>query len=168
MSISWRAKSKIDQKTRFSHFSRNETILNIAVPLSVLLVAAKYCTQRTPGGKCCEFPFVYESHSYTTCAVGGLSEKPWCSTTPNFDRDGQWDHCQGMGVQKLEFVTVCCLWGNGSGWLLTEAFRGMTRLSRITSPSLFQSTCWWKVYSVWVKAIAIFYLAPHLLIYVTY
>ncbi|XP_020917471.1 uncharacterized protein LOC110254769 [Exaiptasia diaphana] len=51
------------------------------------------CTNTTvlPNGenvsRCCVFPFVYLGKSRHTCIESG--ETAWCSTTPNFDHDGQ-------------------------------------------------------------------------------
>ncbi|XP_062388354.1 cartilage matrix protein-like [Sardina pilchardus] len=43
-------------------------------------------------GAPCEFPFVYLGTSYSTCTTIN-HDKPWCSTTSNFDEDERWGEC---------------------------------------------------------------------------
>ena len=73
-------------------------IFNRCVRLSLLFssVEAESCAQKTKGSKCCVFPFIYQGHSYSSCVAGGLSSTHWCATTEDYDRDGQWDYCEGV------------------------------------------------------------------------
>ncbi|XP_008253687.1 coagulation factor XII isoform X1 [Oryctolagus cuniculus] len=48
----------------------------------------------TVTGEPCHFPFQYHRQLYHTCIHKGRpGPRPWCATTPNFDRDQQWAHC---------------------------------------------------------------------------
>lgn len=42
----------------------------------------------------CKFPFWYEEVRYTTC-IDVNHDKPWCSTTENYDEDKRWGECMG-------------------------------------------------------------------------
>ena len=43
------------------------------------------------------FPFHYNAVMYYTCTYQD-HDKPWCSITMNFDRDGVWGECIGTAV----------------------------------------------------------------------
>ncbi|XP_077307887.1 epididymal sperm-binding protein 1-like isoform X1 [Lithobates pipiens] len=48
----------------------------------------------TAKGLPCVFPFTYKSKSYSYCTGDGTSDgRPWCATTPNYDKDGKWGYC---------------------------------------------------------------------------
>ncbi|XP_046850837.1 uncharacterized protein LOC124444299 [Xenia sp. Carnegie-2017] len=54
------------------------------------------CGVETNGGNgenfCCVFPFNYRGVDYFRCTTTD-AEKPWCSVTRNYDRDGLWGNC---------------------------------------------------------------------------
>ncbi|XP_068731263.1 matrix metalloproteinase-9-like [Montipora capricornis] len=50
------------------------------------------CSVKTTQGKCCHFPFTYRGKVYQSCTTKN-HDKPWCSTTANYDQDGQWGNC---------------------------------------------------------------------------
>lgn len=53
-----------------------------------------FCTRETAEGLCCEFPFIYGGESYYSCTTAGSSSSSqWCSTTENYDEDGDWGWC---------------------------------------------------------------------------
>lgn len=46
------------------------------------------------GGSSCYYPFIYKGKSYYTCIVVDYdSRKPWCATSPDYDRDRKWGEC---------------------------------------------------------------------------
>ncbi|CAK8682181.1 unnamed protein product [Clavelina lepadiformis] len=48
----------------------------------------------TANGASCYFPFIFENEEYTTCTAAGRSDGlEWCSTTRNYDQDGEWGFC---------------------------------------------------------------------------
>ncbi|XP_008576423.1 PREDICTED: coagulation factor XII [Galeopterus variegatus] len=48
----------------------------------------------TVTGEPCHFPFQYHRQLYHTCIHKDRpGPRPWCATTPNFDRDQQWGYC---------------------------------------------------------------------------
>uniref|UniRef100_A0A8C5R691 Matrix metalloproteinase-9 n=1 Tax=Leptobrachium leishanense TaxID=445787 RepID=A0A8C5R691_9ANUR len=45
-------------------------------------------------GALCNFPFIFESQSYSTCTSAGRSDGlPWCGTTSNYDQDKKYGFC---------------------------------------------------------------------------
>ncbi|XP_068731227.1 epididymal sperm-binding protein 1-like isoform X2 [Montipora capricornis] len=62
------------------------------------------CIVKTTQGKCCVFPFTYGGKVYQSCTTKN-HDKPWCSTTANYDQDGQWGNC--LSISWLASVTVC-------------------------------------------------------------
>lgn len=59
-----------------------------------LLASSESCsTMRLPSGKCCVFPFEYNGRQYNDCTVEDAAWRPWCATTSNFSRDGEWEYC---------------------------------------------------------------------------
>ncbi|XP_068676816.1 uncharacterized protein [Montipora foliosa] len=69
------------------------------------------CKMKTEDNKCCVFPFVFRGTTYSACtSVSG--RKPWCSLSPNYDKDRQYGHCKGMeGVISGDDQTW--VYGNG-------------------------------------------------------
>ncbi|XP_067388874.1 epididymal sperm-binding protein 1-like [Emydura macquarii macquarii] len=42
----------------------------------------------------CVFPFIYKGKTYSSCtAVDDKMGRPWCATTPNYDKDHRWRFC---------------------------------------------------------------------------
>ncbi|XP_008947089.1 PREDICTED: hepatocyte growth factor activator [Merops nubicus] len=50
----------------------------------------------TEDGDLCKFPFRYGGRFYHFCLSNQLSQKKWCSTTHNYDRDRRWGHCASL------------------------------------------------------------------------
>ena len=54
------------------------------------------CDNPTVGGNangaCCVFPFIYKDTLYDKCTRHDHT-KQWCSTTSNYDLDGEWGNC---------------------------------------------------------------------------
>uniref|UniRef100_A0A668A9G8 Matrix metalloproteinase-9 n=1 Tax=Myripristis murdjan TaxID=586833 RepID=A0A668A9G8_9TELE len=45
-------------------------------------------------GALCQFPFIFEGKSYSSCTTEGRSDNlPWCATTDNFDKDKKYGFC---------------------------------------------------------------------------
>ncbi|KAK6493782.1 hepatocyte growth factor activator-like isoform X1 [Huso huso] len=53
----------------------------------------KHYAVLTEDGKECKFPFRYGGSVYHSCISNVFSQKRWCATTHNFDRDRQWGYC---------------------------------------------------------------------------
>lgn len=50
------------------------------------------CTVQTVIGEWCHFPFTYKGKVYKGCTDVDHN-RPWCSTTKNYDQDGFWGNC---------------------------------------------------------------------------
>ncbi|XP_068762357.1 uncharacterized protein [Montipora capricornis] len=50
------------------------------------------CSVKTTKGECCRFPFTYNGKVYKSCIADGR-DRPWCSTTDNYDEHGLWGNC---------------------------------------------------------------------------
>ncbi|XP_029879241.1 hepatocyte growth factor activator isoform X3 [Aquila chrysaetos chrysaetos] len=50
----------------------------------------------TEDGNLCKFPFRYGGRFYHSCLSNLFSQKKWCSTTHNYDRDRRWGHCASL------------------------------------------------------------------------
>ena len=61
------------------------------VTFSILFTTGK-CRRRTTSRYCCAFPFIYKGKRYNSCTRRN-SKRPWCATTPNYDRDRKWGYC---------------------------------------------------------------------------
>ena len=57
------------------------------------------CKVKSSGGNanqaCCVFPFRYKGKSYHSCTTLNYNNRPWCSTTSNYDTDKKWGKCIG-------------------------------------------------------------------------
>lgn len=53
------------------------------------------CARRTTSRYCCSFPFIYKGRRYHRCTRRN-HKRPWCATTPNYDRDKKWGNCAGL------------------------------------------------------------------------
>ncbi|XP_074793248.1 matrix metalloproteinase-9-like [Natator depressus] len=58
----------------------------------------RYCGTAAAGGNSdsspCVFPFIYKGNTYHSCtAVNDKMGRPWCATTPNYDKDHLWRFC---------------------------------------------------------------------------
>lgn len=51
-----------------------------------------FCTRQTEEGICCVFPFYYDSKYHYSC-IKDNHDQEWCSTTSNYERDGDWGNC---------------------------------------------------------------------------
>ncbi|XP_041942654.1 chitinase-like protein PB1E7.04c isoform X2 [Alosa sapidissima] len=60
---------------------------------------------RDAGGAACVFPFVYLGTLHWTCTTINHN-KPWCSTTGNFDQDGQGGECCVEAGQQYNTVLI--------------------------------------------------------------
>ena len=59
------------------------------------------CGQRTWGGNCCVFPFVYRGRRYNSCTRRG-STRFWCPIVPGYKRGQAWGYCRG---KRGEIIT---------------------------------------------------------------
>ncbi|XP_036982329.2 coagulation factor XII isoform X2 [Artibeus jamaicensis] len=54
----------------------------------------KHAVVLTDTGEPCHFPFLYHHQLYHKCTSRGRPGlRPWCATTPNFERDQRWAYC---------------------------------------------------------------------------
>ena len=49
-------------------------------------------------GSCCVLPFIYKDTLFDKCTKNDHT-KNWCSTTSNYDLDGEWGNCVGEYIQ---------------------------------------------------------------------
>ncbi|XP_041132843.1 hepatocyte growth factor activator-like isoform X1 [Polyodon spathula] len=63
----------------------------------------KRYTVLTESGKECKFPFRYGGRVYHNCISNVFSQKLWCATTHNFDRDRQWGYCGSVAENTHDF-----------------------------------------------------------------
>ncbi|XP_073418118.1 adhesion G-protein coupled receptor F1-like [Dendrobates tinctorius] len=59
-------------------------------------------SQRAASSKppACYFPFIANGVSFSACTMEGQTRSYWCSTTENYDRDGNWSWCTGPGTSS--------------------------------------------------------------------
>ncbi|KAM3913006.1 72 kDa type IV collagenase-like [Leptodactylus fuscus] len=63
----------------------------------------------------CHFPFIFEENQFNSCTKEGRSDNQlWCSTTPNYDKDGHWIFCNATVTtyasnSNLHLVVTLCL-----------------------------------------------------------
>lgn len=58
-------------------------------------------SKRNGGSENCVFPFIYKGVNYTDC-ITQKNNRPWCSTTDNYDRDRMYGECQVYKVQDIQ------------------------------------------------------------------
>uniref|UniRef100_A0A8C4YGT5 Fibronectin type-II domain-containing protein n=1 Tax=Gopherus evgoodei TaxID=1825980 RepID=A0A8C4YGT5_9SAUR len=98
----------------------------IACPASCLL----------PYSSPCVFPFIYKGKTYHNCtAVDDKMGRPWCATTPNYDKDHLWRFCLSKGESWLlpersvsaQRERVCgeraAMWSSSTGSAVTQSCR---------------------------------------------
>ena len=61
------------------------------------------CRKRTTSRYCCRFPFIYRGRRYNSC-TRTRHNRPWCSLTPNYDRDKKWGNCAKRTLSPFSFV----------------------------------------------------------------
>lgn len=59
-------------------------------------ILASTCV-KTYSGKCCALPFVFHGVAVSRCLTDPKNNRPWCATTPNFDKEKRWGYCQPSG-----------------------------------------------------------------------
>ncbi|XP_069835352.1 72 kDa type IV collagenase-like isoform X4 [Dendropsophus ebraccatus] len=63
----------------------------------------------------CNFPFIFANNLFTSCTKEGRSDNLlWCSTTPNYDKDGHWIFCNtqvttSTNNSNIPLVVTLCL-----------------------------------------------------------
>ena len=57
------------------------------------------CGAKTTSRYCCSLPFIYKGRRYNSCTRRNHN-RPWCSLTPNFDRDKTWANCASKSLEK--------------------------------------------------------------------
>lgn len=68
---------------------------SITSKIVLCLAPAEVCSTKVlPSGKCCVFPFEYNGRQYNDCTVDGSTVRPWCATTSNYPKDGEWEYCE--------------------------------------------------------------------------
>ncbi|XP_053112887.1 hepatocyte growth factor activator isoform X3 [Hemicordylus capensis] len=72
-------------------------ILCVCFPLSVF----------TQDGQECRFPFRYGGTIHYSCISNTFSQRRWCSTTHNFDREGKWGYCVTSSEKSLNISDYC-------------------------------------------------------------
>lgn len=50
-----------------------------------------------PENSACVFPFWYKNKLYSKC-ISDDHDRPWCSTTVDYDRNGLWGDCKSKCV----------------------------------------------------------------------
>ena len=55
-------------------------------------------------GECCFFPFKYKGKGRHGCLIDEQTQKPWCSLTPYFDKDGKKGVCNKTVASKLPYT----------------------------------------------------------------
>ena len=80
------------------------------IKLTQILFLSGSCRRRTTSRYCCAFPFIYKGRRYNSC-TRRKHNRPWCATTPNYDRDRQWGNCGGKRLgnnrEILTFLFFC-------------------------------------------------------------
>ncbi|XP_067885357.1 hepatocyte growth factor activator [Heterodontus francisci] len=61
------------------------------------------CRVFTESGWLCVFPFRYAGKLHRTCILNKILNRKWCATTPNFDKDGQWDYCEEIQLLTHDY-----------------------------------------------------------------
>ncbi|XP_053112895.1 hepatocyte growth factor activator isoform X10 [Hemicordylus capensis] len=61
----------------------------------------------TQDGQECRFPFRYGGTIHYSCISNTFSQRRWCSTTHNFDREGKWGYCVTSSEKSLNISDYC-------------------------------------------------------------
>lgn len=61
---------------------------------------------KTYSGKCCALPFVFHGVAVSRCLTDPKNNRPWCATTPNFDKEKRWGYCQPSGPHTEKIAPV--------------------------------------------------------------
>ncbi|XP_031550527.1 epididymal sperm-binding protein 1-like [Actinia tenebrosa] len=69
--------------------------------LQSVLVTSLVSGQMTTSGENCTFPFTYRDIVYNSCTTKNHN-RPWCSTTANYDTDKKWGNCAGFAKSGVE------------------------------------------------------------------
>ncbi|XP_048383016.1 hepatocyte growth factor activator-like [Stegostoma tigrinum] len=88
----------------------------------------------TVNGWPCMFPFRFASKLHRTCIPHRMTNRKWCATTPNFDKDGQWGYCEAIQPLTHDYCESDPCWhraaciniprDNSYQCICTESFTG--------------------------------------------
>ncbi|XP_032874228.1 hepatocyte growth factor activator [Amblyraja radiata] len=62
----------------------------------------------------CSFPFRNAGNLHRTCVPSKKTGKQWCSTTPNYDQDKQWDYCEEIQPLVHDYCEDHACWHGGA------------------------------------------------------
>ncbi|XP_057602991.1 coagulation factor XII isoform X2 [Hippopotamus amphibius kiboko] len=66
----------------------------LKAPKQHKLIESEHTVVLTVTGEPCHFPFLYHRQLYHKCIHRGRpGPRPWCATTPNFEKDQRWAYC---------------------------------------------------------------------------
>ncbi|KAM4770926.1 cation-independent mannose-6-phosphate receptor [Rhinophrynus dorsalis] len=72
------------------------------------------CPPVTEKDELCIFPFTYKGKSYSTC-ISDDRQRPWCSTTSDYDKDGKWGYCSTSLENRESTILFKCDVHAGTG-----------------------------------------------------
>ena len=61
----------------------------------------------TTEGVQCVFPFIYNTQEYNECRYDPQFGGYWCSTTSNYDVDGEYGFCEGYSQGNATTIITC-------------------------------------------------------------